>query len=99
MLLGDVEKAFKEAHKVLKRGGSIIIGFIDKKSPLGIDYLKHKEATFYSVNEVIPLLKGFRIASVLQTIFKPLNKIDSIEPVIEGYGKGSFVAIKAVKEK
>jgi len=104
--LGDVEKAFKEAHRVLKRGGSIIIGFIDKESPLGIDYLKHKEenvfyreATFYSVNEVISLLKEFRIASVLQTIFKPLNKIDSIEPVIEGYGKGSFVAIKAVKEK
>jgi ubiquinone/menaquinone biosynthesis C-methylase UbiE len=103
--LDDVEKAFKEAHRVLKHGGSIIIGFIDKESPLGIEYLKHKEenvfyreATFYSVNEVISFLKSFRIASVLQTIFKPLNKIDSIEPVVDGYGKGSFVAIKAVKE-
>jgi len=103
--LDDVEKAFKEAHRALKRGGSIIIGFIDKESPLGMEYLKHKEenvfyreATFYSVNEVFSFLKGFRIASVLQTLFKPLNKIDSIEPVVEGYGKGSFVAIKAVKE-
>lgn len=103
--LDDVEKAFKEAHRVLKQGGSIIIGSIDKESPLGIEYLKHKEenvfyreATFYSVNEVISFLRDFRVASILQTIFKPLNKIDSIEPVVEGYGKGSFIAIKAVKE-
>jgi SAM-dependent methyltransferase len=103
--LDDVEKAFKEAHRVLKHGGSIIIGFIDKESPLGMEYLKHKEenvfyreATFYSLNEVISFLKGFRVASALQTIFKPLNKIDSVEPVVEGYGEGSFIAIKAVKE-
>ncbi|MDY6985566.1 MAG: class I SAM-dependent methyltransferase [Candidatus Thermoplasmatota archaeon] len=103
--LDDVKKAFKEAHRVLKRGGSIIIGFIDKESPLGIEYLKHKEesalyrdATFYTVNEVLSFLNGFRVASALQTTFKPLNKIDSIEPVVEGYGKGSFVAIKAIRE-
>jgi len=103
--LDDAEEALREAHRVLKLGGSMIIGFIDRESPLGKEYLKHKEenvfyreATFYSVKDVLSLLRGFRYASSLQTIFRSLNSIDSIEPVLEGYGKGSFVVIRAVKE-
>lgn len=103
--LDDVEEALREAHRVLKRGGSIIIGFIDRESPIGKEYLKHKEenvfyreATFYSVKDVLSLLKGFRYVSALQTIFRSLNSIDFMEPVVDGYGKGSFVVIKAEKE-
>lgn len=103
--LDDVEEALREAHRVLKRGGSIIIGFIDRESPIGEEYLKHKEenvfyreATFYSVPEILSFLKDFRDMSALQTIFRPLDSIDSLEPVLEGYGEGSFVVIRVVKE-
>lgn len=55
----DVEKSFKEAYRVLKDNGFLVVVFIDRESELGIFYEKNKQnnefyrgATFYSVNEV-----------------------------------------------
>ena len=55
--LDDIETALKEAYRVIKSGGYLIIGFVDKESSLGKQYLAHKKeslfyeiATFYSVN-------------------------------------------------
>jgi len=91
---------------VLRPGGCILIGLIDKESPLGIFYQMHKDksvfyvaATFYSVDEVVSLLKhaGFGGFRFTQTIFRHPADIKEVEPVKEGYGEGSFVVIKAVK--
>ncbi len=104
--LDDIETAFKEARRVLKPNGSLIIGFVDKNSALGKSYLKHKTksvfykvANFYSVDEVVSYLRetGFEDFSFVQTIFHKLADIKDIEPVKEGYGKGSFVVIRAIK--
>ena len=59
----------------------------------------YKEATFYSTREVIHYLEntGFTDFKINQTIFKSLDSIDKIEPVKQGYGKGSFIVIKAGK--
>ena len=104
--LDDVETAFGEAYRVLKPDGCLIIGFIDKDSPLGKLYQRRKEdslfyrvATFYSVNEVILFLKkaGFKNFNFTQTIFHNLAEIRNVEPLKEGYGEGSFVVIKATK--
>jgi hypothetical protein len=38
---------------------------------------------------------GFGHFSFCQTVFYPLNGIRGIEPVINGFGQGSFVAISA----
>jgi SAM-dependent methyltransferase len=104
--LDNTESALKEAYRVLRADGSLIVGLIDKNSPLGKVYLKHrnesafyKVATFYSVDEVVNYLKvaGFRDFGFSQTIFKPLDGITAIEPVVEGYGEGSFVVIRARK--
>ena len=104
--LNDVETALKEAYRVLKPDGCLIIGFVDKDSPLGKLYQRHKEdslfyrvATFYSVKEVISHLKktGFKNFSFTQTIFSSLAEIRNVEPITDGYGKGSFVVIKARK--
>jgi SAM-dependent methyltransferase len=104
--LDDVEVAFSEAYRILKPGGCLIIGFIDKDSSIGQLYQQHKNenvfyrvATFYSVDEVVSHLKmaGFKVFNFAQTIFHNLAEIKGIEPVREGYGEGSFVVVRAVK--
>lgn len=101
----DTAMAVREAARVVHPGGYVIIGMVNKISPLGRYYLKHKndnvfysEAKFYSVEEVVAILTqvGFRQFSMAQTIFNRLDRIKAVEPVIEGYDKGSFVVIKGL---
>ncbi len=100
----DLKKTFEESRRILKKGGKIVIGFIDKNSPLGRFYQKNKEknpfyryAQFYSTEEVVNLLKktGFGKFSFVQTVFDLPENIKEIQPVKKGYGEGSFVVIKA----
>jgi SAM-dependent methyltransferase len=104
--LDDVETAFAEAYRILENGGHFVIGFIDKDSRIGRLYqqnseksLFYKVATFYSVKEIVQLLRqtGFRNISFTQTIFRDLPEITNIEPIKSGFGEGSFVVVKGEK--
>ncbi|MEA2103596.1 MAG: class I SAM-dependent methyltransferase [Candidatus Cloacimonadota bacterium] len=104
----DIERTFREANRVLKQNGNLIIGFVDKNSPIGKEYLKHRDesvfyqdAIFYGTEEVYKILAetGFEVEETYQTIFGKLDEVKTIQEVKAGYGKGSFVVIKAKKSK
>ncbi|MBN1832309.1 MAG: class I SAM-dependent methyltransferase [Deltaproteobacteria bacterium] len=98
----DVIKSFDEAYRVLKTGGCIIVGFVNKESELGRYYATkrerskfYKDATFFSANDVLGLLKkvGFRIEKIRQTIIP--GRLQNT--ILDGFGKGAFVAIRGSK--
>jgi len=104
--LNDPLSALKEAYRVLKKEGKVIIAFIDKNSFLGKLYRakKHKSkfyknAHFYSVKDILNFLKmsSFKVVKITQTLFKPLEEIKEPEPVKDNVGEGSFIVISAVK--
>jgi len=93
-----------EARRVLRPGGRLVIGFIDRESGLGRSYLGaqaesvfYREATFFSAGEVDELLHagGFTAGRWAQTLFGPVAEITEIEPVRVGSGMGAFVAVAA----
>jgi len=102
----DVNKSFDEAYRILKDNGSLIIGFVDKNSPIGKIYLEHKnesifykDAIFYGTEDLYDNLNtaGFEIENTFQTVFGQIDKIKNVQDVLEGYGQGSFIVIKAKK--
>ena len=102
----NLDASFREAYRILKPEGVLVIGFIDKESPIGRSYQQHKEesvfyriANFYTVDGVVSYLEkaGFKNFNFTQTIFHNLNEIKDIEPIKKGYGEGSFVVIRATK--
>jgi SAM-dependent methyltransferase len=103
----NMQDAFLEANRVLKRGGVLIIGFIKKDSIIGRSYeekrqksIFYKDATFYSSDKIETELKnaGFKHLEFSQTLFEGLEDINEFEPSKPGFDEGSFVVIKAVKK-
>jgi SAM-dependent methyltransferase len=105
--LDDVDEALREAHRVLRPGGSILIGFVDRESETGRLYVEHRtenpfyrDAEFFSVEEVRGHLEqaGFGDHAYTQTIFKKPGDMEMAEVPREGYGEGSFVVVRAFRE-
>jgi len=105
--LDDVLVALQESRRILRPGGKLIIGFVDRNSPIGQLYQKHKdenvfyrEARFYSVDQVTAYMKlaGFYEFFYTQTIFSMLDEISKPEEIKEGYGEGSFVVISGINK-
>jgi len=106
--LDDITAAFREAKRVIKPGGFILIGFIDKSSALGREYASKigkegffKDASLHSVDEVAGYLSGagFTELTFKQTLFNDPATLIEPEPVKDGRGEGSFVVVRAKKRE
>lgn len=100
--VNDPTRSIKEAKRVLKLHGRLIIGMIDGDSFLGRlyrskDSVFYKDATFYPVSDILSWLKAlsFGDIKIFQTMFRKPSDIKGVEPVKEGYGKGGFVVISS----
>jgi ubiquinone/menaquinone biosynthesis C-methylase UbiE len=106
--LRDPFLALTEATRILQPGGQILIGMIDRDSPLGRYYEEHKQerkfyrqANFYSTSHVLEWLArlNYRQMEVCQTLFGELSDLTHPEPVRAGQGDGGFVVIAAQKHE
>lgn len=100
----DLPRTLAETDRVLNPSGSLVIGYVDKDSPVGQIYLDKKaenpfyrDATFVSTEELLDALRtaGFTDFEFVQTIYRWIDEIDEPEPVEPGHGDGSFVGIEA----
>ncbi len=98
----DVTASLGECSRVLRPGGSLIVGFVDKMSDLGKRYQDkqrrskfYAEATFFSTQEVLIHMQdaSLRVGRVRQTLI-PAEPPEAIQ---DGFGRGGFVAIEGLK--
>ncbi|MDQ7041697.1 MAG: class I SAM-dependent methyltransferase [Rhodothermus sp.] len=96
-------QALREVRRVLQAGGFLVIGLIDRDSPLGRRYEEHqhespfyREARFLSASEVAVLMReaGFVELVWRQTLFSEPEKMCRPDPVRVGYGAGGFVVVR-----
>lgn len=104
--LNDPMQALGECRRILRPNGKMIIGMLDRNSPLGRQYERNRResaffrhAQFRSAEEVIAWLSALGLKSIrtLQTIFKEPATLKTLEPVREGYGGGLFVVVSGQK--
>jgi ubiquinone/menaquinone biosynthesis C-methylase UbiE len=102
----EPQKSIEEVYRILRPCGKFILGFVDKESPIGKLYQKHKaesifyaEASFFSTNEIPNLLKNcsFSIKQTLETVFGQVNEIKEQQEPRDEHGEGSFVVVVGEK--
>ena len=106
--LDNVSAALEEAYRILKPGGCLLIGFVDKDSFLGKIYEQHKNenefykiAAFFAVKDVVSYIQNAGFSDNVkytQTIYHGLPEVNGIDLSTEGFGEGAFVVIKALKK-
>lgn len=99
----DVSVLLRELSRVLKRGGHLVIGFINRNSELGRLYESRKEASafyrearFYAVKDVSRWVEEAGVGSLqfCQTLFGLPNKHSpKILEIREGHSDGAFVVL------
>jgi len=97
----DILQTFLETGRILKPGGYLVVGLVDRESRLGQCYEErreqsrfYREATFYSTAEILDYMKkaGFENFETCQTLIEDDQAFT--EQVLPGTGRGAFVVIR-----
>ena len=88
--IDNLLQSFKEAFRVIKQDGFLIIGFVDRNSKFGMKYQKKSEkskfyfnAKFYTIDEIVNALKKVGFVEFKMEYVKNTQK--------------SFIFLKALK--
>lgn len=104
--LDSAELAFREAKRVLKHGGLLIIGFLPEDRPFAQEYrgrkkwsVFYKNAKFYTVSRIFKMVQdlGFKSPEWSQTLFGPVNNLEVDQFAKTGSDSGSFVVLSVLK--
>ena len=102
--VSDPLSALREARRVVRPSGHLLLGILDRDSPLGRRYEAgaassrfYRGARFLSASEACHLLEraGCEVLETHQTLLSDPSGLASAEPVLEGNGQGLFVVISA----
>jgi len=88
-------QVLKEAHRILRRDGKLVLGLVLKESPWGKFYQKkkklgypfYKQAAFYSYAQLLTLMEesGFSTERIVSTLFQKTSKVERLESPKSGY--------------
>ena len=97
-------KTIENCYKALKKGGYLLIAFVDLNSPLGKFYEKNKEkskfykyATFFTKEDIINLMKkvGFRDFECMENLYG--DSLENLKFEINECNGGAFKVIRGRK--
>jgi len=99
----DLRAFLSEAARVLRTGGTLVTGLIDKDSEWGRHFHANSEARRFfhppSPRELVAVLEsvGLRHAGAWQALFGPPPDLEREEKPEPGFGRGGFVVLRADK--
>jgi len=100
----DPLKTVQNCYKALKKGGYLLVAFVDLNSPLGRMYEKNKHkskfyapATFFTKEDIINLMKktGFRNFECKENLYG--DSLDSLKFEINDCNGGAFKVVRGRK--
>jgi SAM-dependent methyltransferase len=99
----DLKSFLGEASRVLRRGGALVAGLIDRDSEWGRHFHESSEARRFfhppSPPELIDILTGLGLEprGAWQALFGPPPDLQREEEPRTGFGRGGFVVLRADK--